>query len=103
MKIRYEILLPLEYNDGLKVEDELFDWTLNELVEKFGGVTFYSIPIKGLWIENNIMFGDKLVRICVDIEDTEENTEYFKRYKEKLKERFKQSEIWITAYNLRII
>jgi len=36
---RYEILLPLLYNDSSKIEKEKFLITNEELVEKFGATT----------------------------------------------------------------
>jgi len=36
---RYEILLPLKYNDGTPVEPEKFQQTRRELVERFGALT----------------------------------------------------------------
>jgi hypothetical protein len=36
---RYEILLPLTYNDGAEIEPEKFDQTAEELSDRFGGVT----------------------------------------------------------------
>ena len=36
---RYEILLPLNYNDGTPIEPEKFQETRRELVEHFGALT----------------------------------------------------------------
>ena len=36
---RYEILLPLQYNDGTPVEPEKFQETRRELVRRFGALT----------------------------------------------------------------
>jgi hypothetical protein len=36
---RYEILLPLLYNNGLKIEKEKFLITNKELIERFGATT----------------------------------------------------------------
>ena len=35
----YTIYLPLEYNDGTKIEEEKFNKTTEEIVEKFGALT----------------------------------------------------------------
>ena len=40
---RYEILLPLMYNDGTVIEKEKFDQTNEELLSEFGAVTFDSL------------------------------------------------------------
>lgn len=42
---RYEILLPLKYNDGSSVEPEKFQQTRRELVQKFGALTMEVQPI----------------------------------------------------------
>jgi hypothetical protein len=63
---RYEILLPLEYNDGTPVEQEKFDDTRNELNNRFGGVTLDSIRVSGYWLSNGRLYADKLMRLRID-------------------------------------
>jgi hypothetical protein len=48
---RYEIYLPLFYNDGTSIEPEKFDQVERELVEQFGGVTTVQrqFPLRGVW------------------------------------------------------
>ena len=43
---RYEILLPLKYNDGTAVEPEKFQATRRELVGQFGALTIVAYPIR---------------------------------------------------------
>ena len=50
---RYEILLPLFYNDGKRIEKEKFLVTHKELVEKFGAATTDTTKIVGKWIYQN--------------------------------------------------
>jgi hypothetical protein len=38
----------------------------------------------------------------VDVQDTEENAEFFRGLKQTLKERFRQIDIWIISYEIRI-
>jgi hypothetical protein len=45
---RYEILLPLNYNDGTPIEPEKFQETRRELVEHFGALTMDAPAIAGL-------------------------------------------------------
>ncbi len=45
---RYEILLPLKYNDGSPIEAEKFQATRRELVAQFGALTMDTPPIAGL-------------------------------------------------------
>ncbi len=47
---RYEILLPLAYNEGSPIEPERYEQTLDELINQFGTVTLdYTIAI-GHWM-----------------------------------------------------
>lgn len=104
MKLRrYEILLPLLYNDGTKIEKEKFLITNEELLDKFGATTTDSTKIVGRWLYQNQLFEDKLMRIIVDAPTEEDQEIFFKKYKEILKERFKQIDIWITSYEINII
>jgi hypothetical protein len=45
---RYEILLPLQYNDGTPVEPETFQETRQELVRRFGALNMDAPPTSGL-------------------------------------------------------
>ena len=47
---RYEILLPLKYNDGTEVEQGKFHETRGELIDRFGAVTIEPVPSKGFWL-----------------------------------------------------
>lgn len=100
---RYEILLPLAYNDGSEIEKEKFDKTHCELVDKFGADTTDTVHTTGRWVYEGTLYIDKLLRIRLDVEDNEENRRFFGEYKEILKERFNQIDIWITAYTIEVI
>ncbi len=57
MKLRrYEILLPLLYNDGTKIEKEKFLIINEELLDKFGATTTDSTKIVGRWLYQNQLF-----------------------------------------------
>ena len=100
---RYEILLPLLYNDGQKIEKEKFLLTNEELVNRFGAATTDSTRIVGRWIYQNQLYEDKLIRIIIDVPESEDNDTFFRQYKEVLKERFNQIDIWITRYEIDVI
>ena len=44
-----------------------------------------------------------VVRVYVDVEDGGEAGEFFREFKEKLKQRFQQLEIWITSYPIEVL
>lgn len=100
---RYEILLPLAYNDGKEIEKEKFFQTDQELVEKFGATTTDTTIAIGSWVYKGVLYKDRLIRIRVDVEDTEDARRFLEDFKEVLKERFKQIDIWITGYDVEVI
>ena len=100
---RFEILLPLYYNDGGRIEEEKFVQTDEEFVAKFGATSTDTIVVTGRWKYRSTLYEDKLIRIRIDAEDTPENTAFFRNCKETLKARFDQKDIWITAQQIDVI
>src|SRR5262245_3263501 len=99
---RYEILLPLTYNDGTTIEPEKFDRTAEELSDRFGGVTEDTIRVTGTWKYGGTRYREQLFRLRVDTEDPTA-ADFFRAIKPTLKDRFQQIDIWITAYEIEII
>lgn len=100
---RYEILLPLRFNDGQPVPDELVADTLIELKQRFGAVSHQTQVIRGLWQHEGQAFRDDLARVLVDVTDLPENREFFPEFKERMKNRFRQVDIWVTTYLIEVI
>jgi len=100
---RFEILLPLRYNDGQTVSDELIAETLLELEAHFGAVSSEIQTIRGLWSHEGQHFRDDLVRVFVDAPDGEESRRFFVGFKERLKSRFGQLDIWLTTYPIEVL
>jgi uncharacterized membrane protein (UPF0136 family) len=101
--IRFEILLPLFYNDGRPVERENFVQTDDEPVQKFGASSTDSVVVRGHWLYQSTIYHDQLIRVRIDIEDTPENWQAVRDVKEALKTRFQQLDIWITAHRIEIV
>jgi hypothetical protein len=97
---RYEILLPLRYNDGSPIEPEKFEQTRRELIAQFQGATFDPQPVRGFWVQQGTEYADLLVRVILDVEDTPEVHSFFNQFKETLKQRFRQIEIWISYHDI---
>jgi len=64
---RFEVLLPLRFNDGSAVPDELIADTVVELEEQFGAVSCEMQTIRGHWRSEGQMFRDDLIRVFVDV------------------------------------
>jgi hypothetical protein len=100
---RFEILVPLRFNDGQPAPDELVGQTLQELRQRFGAVSSETQVIRGLWEHEGQVYRDDHVRVFVDTTDTPANREFFTSYKEQLKSRFRQLDIWMTTYPIEVI
>ena len=101
---RYEILVPLSYNNTLPVEQHKIDETLTELGGIFKGYTVEPARLTGFWLdEEGDPYYDEAIRVRIDIPYSEENREHFQSYKCTLKKRFKQKYIWITVHCLELI
>jgi hypothetical protein len=100
---RYELLLPLKFNDGTIVPDELISQTVLELDRHFGAVSWESQMIHGQWTFQGQSYRDELVRVFVDVPDTQENRLFFVSLKERLKASFQQLDIWVTVHPLDIL
>jgi hypothetical protein len=99
---RYEITLPIRYNDGREIEPEKFLLTRREIAARFGALTFHPQPAEGEWTGQGTRYEDSNIRIVVDVDDTPENAQFFVRLKETWKRRFDQLDLWIVSYEIRI-
>ena len=59
---RYEILLPLRFNDGSPVPDELVGQTILELRQQFHAISSETQVIRGHWQHQGEEFRDELGR-----------------------------------------
>ena len=100
---RYEILVPLLFNDGRLVPESLMAHTFTELRDKFGAASWETQAVRGTWEHQGTVYEDNLTRFFVDVPDLPEHREFFREFKEKLKSRFDQLEIWITSHPLDVI
>ena len=87
---RYEILLPTEFNDGRAVPKALLAETILELEIRFGAVSSETQVIHGRWRSQGKTFRDDLIRVYVDVEQSEEVRIFFTGFKQRLKGRFQQ-------------
>lgn len=100
---RYEFLLPLRFNDGQPVPDELIAQTLLEIRQQFGAVSAETQIIRGIWQNEGTVLRDDLTRVFIDVPDTSESHTFFRELKGRLKARFQLVEIWMTAHPIEVI
>ena len=101
--IRFEILLPLFYNDGRRIEPEKFLRTDDELVQRFGATSTDTVVVRGRWLYQSTIYQDRLLRVRLDVEDSDESWQAMRQLKEVLKKRFEQLDIWITAHRIEVL
>lgn len=100
---RFEILLPKRFNDQQSIPEELIIETILELENEFGAVSAETQVTRGHWTHNGQPFRDDLIRIYADVPDTSENLEFFEKFKERLKSRFQQIDIWMATYLIEVL
>ncbi|MBI5773927.1 MAG: hypothetical protein HZA89_09325 [Verrucomicrobia bacterium] len=100
---RYEILVPLLFNDGRPVPEPLLAQTAAELRQRFRAVSWETQTLRGEWEHEGGVYHDNLTRFFVDVPDLPEHREFFRQFKETLKTRFNQLDIWITSHPLDVI
>jgi len=102
---KYEIYLPLRYNDGSNVEPEKLKQIRQQLIAVFGAITAspLSAPYQGTWRYGGVEFIDDIIRIEVITEEDLTSNRFFKRYKQQLKRTLRQFEILITVQDIQRI
>jgi hypothetical protein len=88
---------------GSPFPNELIADTLLELEQQFGSVSCETQTIQGRWLHEGQLFRDDLVRVFVDVLDVPEYLSFFLEFKERLKTRFQQIDIWMTTYRLEVL
>jgi hypothetical protein len=73
-----------------------------ELIERFSATTADLIPALGNWRYAGTLYEDVLLRIIVDAPGSFEADDFFRDYKQVLKKRFEQIDIWITSHEIHI-
>ena len=99
---KYEIYVPLKYNNGAVIKPEKLEQIQEQLMAAFGAITVSSLfaPFQGTWRYGGIEFIDDIIRIEVI---TKEELEFFKNFKRRLKRKLRQIDILITMQYIHVI
>ena len=102
---KYEIYLPLKYNDGSEIEPEKIKQIREELIAVFGALTVSSLsaPFQGTWRYGGVEYIDDIIKIELITEDDRKTEKFIKEFKEHLKELLRQIDILITTQDIRTI
>src|SRR5438034_10927745 len=99
---RYEVLLPLQFNDGRPVPQEWLAEAVFEIVDHFGAASYETQRVEGHWRHGGVIYRDNLVKLVVDIPDTVKSRKWMKAYKGRWKVRLKQLELWLVSYPINV-
>jgi len=102
---KYEIYLPLKYNNGGEIEAEKIKQIREELIAVFGALTVssQSAPYQGTWKYGGVDFIDDIIKIEIITSGDRKTERFFRDFKERLKRILKQIDILITTQNIRTI
>jgi hypothetical protein len=98
-----EIFLPLADNDGRRFSNDVYEVIERELSDRFGGVTAYPrAPASGIWkITPTEKQQDDLVVYEVIV--TELDRIWWKDYRRKLENVFRQAKLLIRAQAIELL
>jgi hypothetical protein len=99
---RFEVLLPLQFNDGREVPPDWLAEAVLEVVDHFGAASYETQKVEGHWRHGGVAYRDDLVRLVVDVPDSAKNRKWMKGYKGRWKGRLKQIELWMVSYRIEV-
>jgi hypothetical protein len=99
---RFEVLLPLQFNDGREVPSEWLADAVLEIVDRFGAASYETQKVEGHWRHEGVLYRDNLVRLVVDVPDSAANRRWMKEFKSRWKSRLEQLELWLVSYRIDI-
>src|SRR6266404_6723406 len=95
---KYEIYLPLKYNDGKEIEAEKIKQIREDLISVFGAITVSSrsSPYQGTWKYGGVEYIDDIIKVEIVTSGDKMTKKFLKDFKERLKESLRQVDILIT-------
>jgi hypothetical protein len=99
---RFEVLLPLQFNDGREVPPDWLADAVLEVVDHFGAASYETQRVEGHWRHGGVVYRDNLVRVVIDIPDADENRAWMKEFKTRWKAKLEQLELWVVSYRIDV-
>ena len=99
---RFEVLLPLQFNDGRDVPAEWLADAVLEVVKRFGAASYETQRLEGHWRHGGTVYRDNLVRLVIDVPDSAKNRRWMKGFKLRWKAKLEQIELWMVSYLITV-
>lgn len=91
----FDIFVPLTFNDGSPIPDELFDELELRLLTQFRGMTYFPQANQGFWKLADVTYQDEIVIYRILTGEVRASREYLSALKKWMKSVFEQEEILI--------
>ncbi len=99
----YDLYFPLCYNDGRPVAEALVDRFKAQLVQQFGGLTYFPQENEGVWKFGGTTFRDRVVIFRVLEADPVKAREFFATLRPKLQFELAQANILIVERSVEVV
>ncbi|PYS22480.1 MAG: hypothetical protein DMF72_13175 [Acidobacteria bacterium] len=99
---RFEVLLPLQFNDGSDLPGQLLAEAVLEIVDHFGAVSYETQRVEGHWRHGGVIIRDNLAKLVIDVPDILSNRRWMKEYKERWRVRLEQVDLWMVSHIVEI-
>ena len=99
---RFEVLLPLQFNDGRDVPGEWLAEAVLEIVDRFGAASYETQKLEGHWRHEGVLYRDNLVKLVVDVPESPNTREWMRLFKARWKVRLEQLELWMVSYLIEV-
>jgi hypothetical protein len=99
---RFEVLLPVRFNDGRDVPPDWLAEAVLEIVDRFGAASYETQKVEGHWRYGGVLYRDDIVRVVVDVPDSAKNREWMKDFKNRWRARLEQLELWMVSYRIEV-
>lgn len=99
----YDLYLPLFHNDGSAVEPRKFRNVQRQLLDQFGGLTYFPQPNKGFWKLADVTLRDEIVIDRVLASKPRKARRFLPQLKTELKREFDQEEILIVERDVKTL
>jgi hypothetical protein len=101
---RYDLYLPLTYNDARPIADEVYRAVQSRLLARFGGLTAQQreFPLQGIWQGGTQLYLDQVIIMTVLDFRARGSSRFIGQLKKDLLRDFDQLEILITEQLLRV-
>ena len=99
---RFEVLLPLQFNDGRDVPPDWLAEAVLEIVGQFGAASYETQKLEGHWRHGGVVYRDNLVRLIADVPDTTESRSWMRDFRDRWKIRLEQIELWMVSHVIEV-